>query len=107
MPLGLKVLLVFFPKYESPAAGPDHGIDQIFKWMIIPFLRQGMMFGQFYRGCAEPAIHNPNWKKVLTSPYLAWVLRYMQPHDNLFVKPGTPGYPLYEKFFPSAAEALS
>jgi hypothetical protein len=107
MPLGLKVLMVFFPQYESPGPGPDAGVDQIFKWMIIPFLREGMMFGQFYRGCAEQAIHNPSWKKVLTSPYLAWVLRYMQPHDNLFVKPGTPGYPIYEKFFPKDAPALA
>jgi hypothetical protein len=103
MPLGLKVLLVVFPHYQSPAAGPDTGVDQIFKWMIIHFIRQGMMLGQFYKGCAEEAVHNPQWKKVLTAPYLAWVLRYMQPHDHLFIKPGTAGYPIYQKFFPEQA----
>jgi hypothetical protein len=98
MPTGLKVLVTLFPKYASPTVGPDPAIDRIFQWMIIPFIRQGLMLGQFYKGCAEPAIHNDSWRKVLTSPYLAWVIRYMQPHDKLFVKPGTPGYPIYEKF---------
>ena len=36
---------------------------------------------------------------MLTSPYLAWVLRYMQPHDDIFIKPGTPGHPIYQKWF--------
>ena len=99
MPIGLKTLVIFFPKYEPKNVGPDTAIDRIFQWMIIPFIRQGLMLGQFYRGCAEPAAHAPEWKKVLTAPFLAFAFRYMQPHDRLFVKPGTPGYPIYQKFF--------
>ncbi|MEA2733685.1 MAG: hypothetical protein QOE14_136 [Humisphaera sp.] len=99
MPIALKTLLVWFPNYKSPGPPPDLQVDQIFKWMIIPFIREGLMLGQFYKGCADPAVHNPNWKKVLTSPYLAFALRYMQPHDKLFIKPGTPGYPIWQKMF--------
>ena len=104
MPIGLKTLVIFFPKYAPGKAGPDPAIDRIFQWMIIPFIRQGLMLGQFYRGCAEPAAHNTTWKKVLTAPYLAFAFRYMQPHDRLFVKPGTPGYPIYQKFFGAEPE---
>ena len=43
------------------------------------------MLGQFYRGCAVSSVHNPAWTKVLTAPYLAFAIRYMQPHDHLFV----------------------
>jgi hypothetical protein len=102
MPIGLKALLIFFPNYEPPAGGgADTGVDQIFKWMIIPFLRQGLILGQFYKGCGEEAIHNPSWKKILTAPYLCWVIRYLQPHDHAFIRPGTPGYPIYQKLLPA------
>jgi len=104
MPIGLKSLLIFFPNYQPPARGSDLGVDQIFKWMIIPFLRQGLILGQFYKGCGEEAVHNPSWKKVLTAPYLCWVVRYLQPHDSAFIKPGTPGYPIYQKLLPAAAQ---
>jgi hypothetical protein len=99
MPIALKTLLIWFPNYKSPGPPPDPQVDQIFKWMIIPFIREGLMLGQFYKGCADPAVHNPNWKKVLTAPFLAFALRYMQPHDKLFIKPGTPGYPIWQKMF--------
>ena len=104
MPIGLKALLIFFPNYQPPAAGPDTGVDQIFKWMIVPFFRQGLILGQFYKGCAEPAVHNAAWKKILTAPYLAWVVRYLQPHDSAFIMPGTPGYPIYQKLLPTGSD---
>jgi Domain of unknown function (DUF6875) len=108
MPIGLKSLLIFFPNYqprprEGAAGGGDAGVDQLFKWMIIPFLRQGLILGQFYKGCGEGAVHNPSWKKVLTAPFLCWVVRYLQPHDSALIKPGTPGYPIYQKLLPAAA----
>ena len=103
MPVALKTLLIWFPNYKSATPPPDLAVDQLFKWMIMPFIREGLMLGQFYKGCADPAVHNPAWKKVLTAPYLAFALRYMQPHDKLFIRKGTPGYPLWEKMFPEHA----
>jgi hypothetical protein len=100
MPLGLKAFLIFFPNYQPPVPGPDPRIDQLYKWMIVPFLRQGLILGQFYRGCREEAVHNPSWKNILTSPYLAFVVRYLQPHDSTFIRPGTPGWPIYQKLLP-------
>ncbi len=102
MPVGLKALLIFFPQYQQTFCGPDPYVDEIFKWMIIRFLRDGLILGQFYKGCEEPAVHNPQWKKVLTAPYLAWVVRYLQPHDSAFIKPGSTGHPIYASLLPVA-----
>ena len=102
MPVALKTALIFFPKYEPPVVGANIAVDRTFQFVIMTCIRQGLMLGQFYRGCAEPAVHNPAWKKVLTAPYLAFALRYMQPHDRLFVKEGTPGWPIYLKLFGEA-----
>jgi len=101
MPTGLKALLIFFPNYIPPARGSDLRVDQLFKLLIVHFIRQGLILGQFYRGCAEEAIHNPSWKNILTAPYLCWVIRYLQPHDSAFIKPGTPGYPIYQSLLPA------
>src|SRR4029077_10550837 len=105
MPIGLKALLIFFPNYVPPARGGDLRVDQRFKLQIVNFLRQGLILGQFYRGCAEEAVHNPRWKNILTAPYLCWVVRYLQPHDRPFIKPGTPGYPIYQNLLPAALRA--
>ncbi|HYO09140.1 MAG TPA: hypothetical protein VER17_09220 [Tepidisphaeraceae bacterium] len=99
MPVALKTMLIWFPNYQSEKPGADKKVDQIFKWMITEFIRKGLMLGQFYRGCAEASVHNPPWRKVLTAPYLAFALRYMQPHDKLFIPADTPGFPIYQKMF--------
>jgi hypothetical protein len=104
MPHGIKTLLLFFPNYQCPrSGGADAGVDQMYRWLIMSFMRQGLMLGQFYRGCTEPGCHNPNWKKALTCPYLAFVFRYMQPHDKVFIWPESPGWPIYQRLFPDHA----
>jgi hypothetical protein len=97
----LKTFLTFFPKYKLPnPAGPDIDVDAKYADMRIRFREAGLMLGQFYRGCRQGAVYNPEWKQVLTSPWLAFAIRYMAPHDKLFLGPDDPGYSVYTTLFP-------
>ena len=102
-PVWLKTFFTFFPHYMLPSPKqPDLAVDQMYARVRPGFMNAGLMLGQFYHGCDQPSVYNPKWRDVLTCPYLAFAIRYMAPHDRLFIKPGSVGHDKFQKLFPTA-----
>ena len=102
----LKTFMAFFPSVALPRTrvgwAPNPNIDQMYLRIRSDFRQEGLMLGQFYRGCDVGAVYNPQYRNIFTSPYLALAIRYMQPHDHLFIKESDPGYDVYTKLYPSS-----
>jgi hypothetical protein len=75
----LKTVLILFP------AVADYGvIDEAQRRLKERFVSQGLMIGQFYPGCAEPGIRNPDFRP-LQSPVALLAIRHMASSDFPFI----------------------
>jgi heptaprenyl diphosphate synthase len=96
-----KTFLTFFPRIiHKSKQGAFPFMDTLHQNLKPDFVRNGLMLGQFYAGCPEPAIYNPMWKGPLLSPYPTFAIRYMAVHDKLFISQNTPEWTIYKSFFP-------
>lgn len=100
LPILWKTFLTFFPYIRHRSRGPVQLIDDLHAKLKPVFVESGLMLGQFYAGCPVGAVYNPSWTNVLTSPYPAFAIRYMAKHDKLFIKPESPDFEFYKRFFP-------
>jgi hypothetical protein len=75
----LKTVLILFP------AVADYGvIDAAQRRLKERFVSQGLMIGQFYPGCTEPGIRNPDFRP-LQSPVPLLAIRHMASSDFPFI----------------------
>ncbi len=104
MPVLSKTFLTFFPRIKHHSRGRLPLMDDMHSSLKPDFMQAGLMVGQFYAGCPEPAVYTAQtpkpWTDILNSPYPAFAIRYMAWHDHLFIKPGGLGYLQYKQFFP-------
>lgn len=77
-----KALIAVFPGAKDESASTLVQALQIF--MKLEIISRGMMIGQFYSSCAEPGLHNLDFRP-LQSPYPLLVFRYMQLTDLPFL----------------------
>src|SRR5947209_12758343 len=80
----LKTLLVVFPGIPEREA---YVLDHVQENIKSSFVKRGLMIGQFHKRCETPSVHNPAFH-VSISPHPLMAIRYMQPHDILFLKDG-------------------
>lgn len=100
LPILWKTYLIFFPQISYRSRVPLPLIDGLHEELKPIFVKAGLMLGQFYAGCPQAAVYNPEWVHVLTSPFPAFAVRYMAKHDSLFIATDDPGYESYTGFFP-------
>jgi len=75
----LKAILILFPTvtdYEM--------IDEAQRRLKNEFVAMGLMIGQFYPGCGEPGIRNPQFRP-LQSPFALLAIRHMVSSDFPFL----------------------
>jgi hypothetical protein len=77
-----KALIAVFAELDA-ALAPSL-IDAVQIFLKREVIRKGRMIGQFYPGCTEPGLHNPDFRP-LESPYPLLVLRPMQLTDLQFL----------------------
>lgn len=77
-----KALIAVFPDAKDESVSTLVQALQIF--LKPEIVGHGMMIGQFYFDCAEPGLHNLDFRP-LQSPYPLLVLRYMQLTDLPFL----------------------
>ena len=78
-----KTILVLFPDLE-PSQSPGI-IDTIQSTLKPEFIPKGLMIGQFYPSCEEPALWNHDFRP-LRSPVPLLAIRHMVPTDFPFLK---------------------
>lgn len=79
-----KTYMTVFPNVVHPK-GQLQLFEDIHKSVKADLTDMGLMLGQFYHGCPQPAIYNPTWTGVVLSlPYPAFAIRYMVAHDKKF-----------------------
>lgn len=74
-------LLLVFPSMTG-----EHlkSLDTVHTDLKTAMVRNGLMFGQFHSRCPDGAVRNPDFK-VSLSPVPCVAIRYMAPHDILFL----------------------
>jgi len=77
-----RAILTLFP--ELPKDGGPVLIDSVQQALKAEITAQGLMIGQFYPGCLEPGLHNPDYRP-LEAPYPMLVIRPMQLTDLMFL----------------------
>jgi len=77
-----RAILTLFP--ELPHDGGPVLIDPVQYAMKPEITAQGLMIGQFYPGCLEPGLHNPDYRP-LEAPHPMLVIRPMQLTDLMFL----------------------
>jgi hypothetical protein len=77
-----RAILTLFP--ELPHDGGPVLIDPVQHAMKPEITAQGLMIGQFYPGCLEPGLHNPDYRP-LVAPHPMLVIRPMQLTDLMFL----------------------
>lgn len=90
-----KAIVVCFPNI------PDHCarvLDTVHAQIKDVFVQKGMMIGQFYKDCPEPAARNPFFK-ISISPIPLVAMRYMSIHDILFLNTCKEWFMEYDKRF--------
>jgi hypothetical protein len=78
----LKSIVVVFPNVSAEAAGGMIGGLQ--KRLKPAYVKSGFMIGEFYPGCAEPGLHNKNFRP-LHSPVAALAIRHITKYDAPFM----------------------
>jgi hypothetical protein len=107
LPVLWKTFLTFFPRviHKSRVTAGFPLFDDLHAKLKPDFIKAGLMLGQFYAGCPQPAIYNEEWTGPLASPYPAFAIRYIAKHDKLFISPTSSEYEIYKKFFPEGSVA--
>ncbi|CAM4011821.1 DUF6875 domain-containing protein [Smaragdicoccus niigatensis] len=96
----LKAIILTFPNVTDYSV-----IDDIQRTLKPHFIKDGLMIGQFYPGCAEPGLWNPHFRP-LSSPLPLIAVRQMVSSDFPFLRstpewieiylrqfaPGVPGH---------------
>jgi len=77
-----RAVLTLFP--ELPHNGGPVLIDPVQQALKAEITAQGLMIGQFYPGCLEPGLHNPDYRP-LVAPHPMLVIRPMQLTDLMFL----------------------
>jgi hypothetical protein len=97
----LKTVLILFP--EVTAYGL---IDEAQRRLKEKFVAMGLMIGQFYPGCDEPGLWNPEFRP-LRSPLALLAIRHMVSSDFPFLATKTEWIERYlKKFAPSIPAAV-
>lgn len=74
------------------------GIEAVQKLMKDEFVTRGLMIGQFYPGCSEAGLWNPEFRP-LDAPYPMLAVRHMVPSDLPFLVGKEPWLAAYLKRF--------
>ncbi|MCP2168579.1 DUF6875 domain-containing protein [Goodfellowiella coeruleoviolacea] len=74
-------LVIVLPGVAAPHMST---LDSVHRAVKPDMVRGGAMLGQFYEGCPETAVRNPDFA-VSTGPVPCFVIRHMAPHDVLFL----------------------
>lgn len=78
-----KATLILFPHLNT---AQGHAVIESTQQQLKPiFVAEGLMFGQFYQGCPEPGLLNPDFRPLF-SPIPLLAIRYMVPQDIAFLK---------------------
>ncbi|MDI1475889.1 DUF6875 domain-containing protein [Polyangium sp. y55x31] len=77
-----RAILTLFP--ELPHDGGPVLIDPVQYSLKPEITALGLMIGQFYPGCLEPGLHNPDYRP-LEAPHPMLVIRSMQLTDLMFL----------------------
>ncbi|WP_434424793.1 DUF6875 domain-containing protein [Nannocystis pusilla] len=77
-----RAILTLFPELPNDA-GPWF-IDPVQQALKAEITARGLMIGQFYPGCREPGLHNPDYRP-LEAPHPMLVIRPMQLTDLMFL----------------------
>jgi hypothetical protein len=98
MPALLKTFVTVFPRvlYKRGSLPLFETIRTTIK---VQFVKQGMMLGQFYKGCPQGGIYNPLFTP-LSAPWPAFVIRYMVKGDSIFNSDNPVWFSEYQKYFP-------
>lgn len=101
LPVLWKTFITFLPRIvRSSRSGPFPLIDDIYVRLLPAFVKEGLMYGEFYPGCPSTGIYNNQWPKSFVCPFPSFVIRYMARHDHLFITPNTPIWDAYKSYFP-------
>ncbi len=107
LPALWKTFITFFPRIvRNPRSGPFPLIDDLYTQLLPSFVREGLMFGEFYPGCPSTGIYNPEWPKSFVCPFPAFVMRYMAKHDHLFITRNSAIWDAYNSYFPSGDQVV-
>lgn len=90
-----KAIIVCFPNISDDCAPV---LDTIHAQIKDVFVGKGLMVGQFYKDCPEPAARNPFFK-VSISPIPLVAMRHMSIHDILFLNTRREWFMEYDKRF--------
>ncbi|WP_433696933.1 DUF6875 domain-containing protein [Nocardiopsis sp. CA-288880] len=87
-----------------PLIGPAHWsvIDKVHPELKDVAVELGLMLGQFHPACDERAARNPLFP-VARSPYPLFAIRFMAPHDVLFLNGERRWFERYRENFPEEA----
>ena len=99
-----KTFLLYFPNFGNPKSrGRLPEIDELHKTFKRKFMERGLALGQFYPGCPEFGVYSGETSsfRPLTAPVVAFAVRYLAVHDDVFNKVGSEHRHLYENFFPT------
>jgi hypothetical protein len=97
----LKATLILFPTVTSYEI-----IDQAQRRLKDKFVAKGLMIGQFYPGCAEPGLWDPQFRP-LQSPIALLAIRHMVSNDFPFLAAKTEWIESYlKRFAPSIPSAI-
>jgi len=77
-----RAILTLFPDLRND--GGPMLIDPVHQALKPEITAQGLMIGQFYPGCLEPGLHNPDYRP-LEAPHPMLVIRSMQLTDLMFL----------------------
>lgn len=101
-----KTFLLYFPNFGNVKSyGSLREIDELHKTFKPIYMERGLGLGQFYPGCPVTGVYTDEKKdktlfRPLVGPVVAFAVRYLAIHDNVFNKVGSEHRALYEKFFP-------
>jgi len=78
----LKAIIVAFP--EVPIEKTSYIISTVQKELKPQYVHAGLMIGEFYPGCPEPGLHNPDFRP-LQMPIPALAIRHITKFDAPFM----------------------
>ena len=96
----LKAIIILFPTVTDYTM-----IDEAQRRLKNEFVAMGLMIGQFYPGCEEPGIRNPDFRP-LQSPLALLAIRHMVGSDFPFLATKAEWVEEYLKRFASAIPAV-
>lgn len=78
--------------------------DDIHHDLKTEFMRNGLMLGQFYKGCPQAGIYDSRFRPLGTVPWPCFAIRYMAAHDHLFFDHANTAHATaYGTYFPDHA----